>query len=94
MVAGKYAFNLSLCLFEPNIINSVLSGFGLNLLAEIYSFTSSGTCSTVQRQQMNSFGIDGHKFEYCLHKKRNFIPLCLTVTSSQMLPRGPAISRQ
>ena len=31
MVVGKYAFNLSLCLFEPNTM-SVLSGFSLSLL--------------------------------------------------------------
>ena len=39
MVVGKYAFNLSLCLFETNTINSVLYGFTLSLLAYIHSFT-------------------------------------------------------
>ena len=41
MVDGKEAFNLSLGLFEPNTINSVLSGLSLSLLADIHSFISS-----------------------------------------------------
>ena len=37
---GKHAFNLSLCLFEPKMINWVLSGFNLSLLVDIHSLTS------------------------------------------------------
>ena len=36
-----HAFNLSLCLFEPKMINSVLSGFNLSLLVDIHSLASS-----------------------------------------------------
>ena len=38
---GKRDFNLSLCLFEPKNINSLLSGFNLNLLVSILSFAPS-----------------------------------------------------
>ena len=41
MVDGNYAFNLSLCLFEPNTINSVLSGLSLSFMGDIHSFISS-----------------------------------------------------
>ena len=38
---GKNAFNLSLCLFKPKMINLVLSGFNYSLLVDIHSLTSS-----------------------------------------------------
>ena len=38
---GKHAFNLSLCLFEPKMINSVLSGLNLSLLVDIHFLTAS-----------------------------------------------------
>ena len=38
---GKHAFNLSICLFDPKMINSVLSGFSLSLLVDIHPLPSS-----------------------------------------------------
>ena len=76
MVDGKYAFNLSLCLFEPNTINSVLVGLSLSLLADIHSFISFRHLFNFSNAADEYFGIDGYRLECHLHNNETLL-LCI-----------------
>ena len=53
--------NLSLCIFEPKIVNAVLSEVNLGLLCDIYNLHPEGSYSTIQRQKRHCYETNAHK---------------------------------